>query len=327
MKELFRVSNLTTVFDTSKGAVKAVDNISFHINEGEILGIVGESGSGKSITALSIMGLVPKPPGRIAAGRVDFSGRDLLKCKESELIKIRGNEISMIFQEPMTSLNPVHSIGQQVDEALLLHRKISKKEARKATIESLKTVGIPRSEQIVNEYPHNLSGGMKQRVMIAMAMACEPKLLIADEPTTALDVTIQAQILDLIKRLQQEKKLSVMLVTHDLGVVAEICQRVVVMYAGQIVEESSVEEIFVNPVHPYTIGLMNCIPNLSQEKEFLETILGQLTNHSELGEGCLFAPRCYKVKSRCFLSSPSLLSLNDNPDHSYRCWHPGKGDK
>lgn len=321
---LLEVNDLRTVFDTSEGEIVAVDDVSFHIDEGEMIGIVGESGSGKSITSLSVMGLVPNPPGRIDNGEILFMGRDMRKYSESELTNIRGNEISMIFQEPMTSLNPAYTIGKQLDEAVLLHRSISKKEARQHSIQLLNIVGIPRSEQLVNEYPHKLSGGMRQRVMIAIAMACDPKLLIADEPTTALDVTIQAQILELMKKLQKEKGLSVMLITHDLGVVAETCERVIVMYAGQVVEKSSVKEIFLHPKHPYTIGLMQSIPKLSEEQEYLSSIPGQVAAPLELGEGCRFASRCYKAEKKCHEELPPLFTAEEDSQHRYRCWFPEK---
>lgn len=324
MARILEVNNLRTVFDTSQGEVIAIDDISFYINDGEMVGIVGESGSGKSITSLSIIRLIPTPPGRIASGEVKFMDQDLFQLSESSMRKLRGNEISMIFQEPMTSLNPVYTIGRQIDEALLLHRSVSKKEARERTIELLDMVGIPRSEELVHEYPHKLSGGMRQRVMIAMAMACEPKLLIADEPTTALDVTIQAQILQLMKDLQQEKGLSVMLITHDLGVVAETCQRVIVMYAGQIVEEATVKNIFLSPKHPYTVGLMKSIPKLSEEKEYLESIPGQVPGPFEFGKGCRFSSRCYKAEKKCFDELPPLIFSNTDETHRYRCWFPEK---
>ncbi|MGM8212912.1 ABC transporter ATP-binding protein [Virgibacillus sp. W0430] len=324
MSDLLSIQALETTFFTAEGNITAVDQVSFDLKKGEIVGIVGESGSGKSITSLSIMGLVPSPPGKITGGKILYKGKDLRKLKEEDLRKLRGKEIAMIFQEPMTSLNPVYTIGYQLDEAIMLHERLDKKTIRNRSIELLNLVGIPRAEEIVKEYPHQLSGGMRQRVMIAMAMACNPDLLIADEPTTALDVTIQAQILELLKKLQAEKGLSVLLITHDLGVVAESCQYVLVMYAGQIVEKANVKDIFLNPQHPYTIGLMKSIPKISGDKGALYSIPGHVVNPLEEIKGCRFAERCAKATETCFNELPPLTSLNEESEHYYRCWYPGK---
>jgi peptide/nickel transport system ATP-binding protein len=316
---VLKVKDLKTVFRNGGKDVAVVNGIDFTVNEGEIVGIVGESGCGKSMTSLSIMGLVPSPHGRVSEGSIRFMDRDLLEMKESEMRKIRGGEIAMIFQEPMTSLNPAYTIGRQIDEMILLHQDVSKKEARKRTIELLKRVSIPRAEEIVNEYPHQLSGGMRQRVMIAMAMACNPKLLIADEPTTALDVTIQAQILDLMRNLQKETGSSIILITHDLGIVAETCQRVIVMYAGQIVEEGSVIEIFKNPTHPYTKGLLNSIPKIHEQRDILDTIPGSLPSPDEIPDGCRFATRCAVVQEACWKEQPALRAVHEEAGHRCRC--------
>jgi peptide/nickel transport system ATP-binding protein len=316
---VLEVSGLKTVFENNNRQVSVVNGVDFTVYEGEIVGIVGESGCGKSMTSLSIMSLLPQPYGKIAKGSIKYMGRNLVDMTEKEMRKIRGGEISMIFQEPMTSLNPAYSIGKQIDEMILLHEPVNKKEARRRTIELLKRVSIPRSEEIVNEFPHQLSGGMRQRVMIAIAMACNPKLLIADEPTTALDVTIQAQILELMKNLQQETGSSIILITHDLGVVAETCQRVMVMYAGQIVEEGPVLEIFKNPSHPYTKGLLNSIPKLHEQVEMLEAIPGSVPSPSELQKGCSFASRCSFVEDRCLNEQPNLKEVSGNTDHRSRC--------
>lgn len=261
------VKELRTSFISSDGEIPAVDNISFAVNKGEILGIVGESGCGKSVTSLSIMKLIPQPPGKIVGGEILLNGEDLVPATEKRMRQIRGNDIAMIFQEPMTSLNPLFTIGNQLVEGIILHKKVSKKAAFKIGVEMLKLVGLPRAEQIMKEFPHQLSGGMRQRVMIAMALSCDPKLLIADEPTTALDVTIQAQILSLMKDLNKKLDTAIIMITHDLGVVAEVCQRVLVMYAGKVVEEASVSEIFKNPKHPYTIGLLQSVPDVREKKK------------------------------------------------------------
>lgn len=314
---VLKVNGLKTSFFTDDGEVPAVNDIDFHVNPGEILGIVGESGCGKSVTSLSIMGLVPSP-GKIIGGEVLFKDEDLTKASERRMRHIRGNEIAMIFQEPMTSLNPVFMIGDQLIEGLRLHKKISKKQARKQAVDLLKLVGMPRAEQLIDEYPHQLSGGMRQRVMIAMAMACEPELLIADEPTTALDVTIQAQILDLMKRLNEELEKSIILITHDLGVVAEVCDRIVVMYAGKVVEEGSTRTIFKNPQHPYTEGLIRSVPDMREKKERLYSIPGNVPKPGVLKHGCHFAPRCEHAFDRCASDNPQLIETEEG--HQVRCF-------
>jgi oligopeptide/dipeptide ABC transporter ATP-binding protein len=320
---LLEVRHLKTTFTTDDGTVTAIDDISFTIEKGQTLGLVGESGCGKSVTSLSIMRLIPQPPGKIAAGEILFSGQDLLKLTESEMRKIRGNDIAMVFQEPMTSLNPVFTIGNQIEEAIRLHqRDLNRKQARAKTIEMLKLVGIPESEKRVDEYPHQLSGGMRQRVMIAMALSCNPRLLIADEPTTALDVTIQAQILDLIRKLQREFEASMLLITHDLGVVAETCDHVAVMYAGKIVEYGSVDDIFYRPKHHYTRGLLRSIPHFEsgQRLQKLETIAGIVPSLNQLPPGCRFQDRCPAVQGDCRLSEPALHE--HGPGHTAACFHP-----
>ncbi|MEC9488170.1 MAG: ABC transporter ATP-binding protein, partial [Halanaerobium sp.] len=289
---LIEVRGLQTYFYTEDGVVKAVDGVDFEIYKGETLGVVGESGCGKSVTSLSIMRLIPNPPGKIVGGDILFEGDSLLKKSESEMRKIRGNDISMIFQEPMTSLNPVYTVGDQIAEAIILHQKVSKKEAIERAVEMLRKVGIPLPEQRVNEYPHQLSGGMRQRVMIAMALSCNPKMLIADEPTTALDVTIQAQILELMNELKNEFDASIMMITHDLGVIAEVADRVAVMYAGKIVEYSDAVSIFKNPKHPYTWGLLKSIPRLDKTTERLMNIEGVVPNPLFFPDGCKFHTRC-----------------------------------
>lgn len=292
---LLEVSNLRTQFPTRAGLVKSVDGVSFAIGEGELVALVGESGCGKSITALSIMRLIAKP-GRIASGTIRFKGEELTTASEDRMREIRGNDIAMIFQDPMTSLNPVYTVGEQIAEALRLHRKLDKKAAWQAAIEAMREVSIPSPERRVNDYPHQLSGGMRQRVMIAMALACGPELLIADEPTTALDVTIQAQILELLNELRRTRNLAILLITHDLGVVAEVADRVCVMYTGKIVEESGVDELFANPKHPYTQGLLRSVPKLTVTgvagSERLQTIQGTVPSPTNLPYGCHFAPRC-----------------------------------
>jgi peptide/nickel transport system ATP-binding protein len=302
MSHLLEVSHLQTHFPTRAGLVRAVNDVSFHIKEGELLGLVGESGCGKSITALSIMRLIAEP-GRIAGGSIMFRGEELTTASDARLRQIRGNDIAMIFQDPMTSLNPVFTVGEQIAEALRLHRKLDKRAARAAAIESMKEVSIPSPDRRADDYPHQLSGGMRQRVMIAMALACDPELLIADEPTTALDVTIQAQILELLDGLRRTRKLSVLLITHDLGVVAETADRVCVMYTGKIVEESGVAELFERPKHPYTQGLLRSVPKLSADHikkvKRLETIDGTVPSPTDLPPGCHFAPRCEFRMDRC----------------------------
>src|SRR3712207_589219 len=302
MPYLLEVINLQTHFPTRGGLVRAVDGVSFHLDEGELLGLVGESGCGKSITALSVMRLIAAP-GRVVGGEIRFDGEDLLKAPEERLREIRGDDIAMIFQDPMTSLNPVYTVGEQIAEALRLHRKLNRAQAREAAVAAMREVAIPDPGRRVDDYPHQLSGGMRQRVMIAMALACDPKLLIADEPTTALDVTIQAQILELIDELRRTRNLAVLLITHDLGVVAEVADRVAVMYTGRIVEESPVGELFARPKHPYTEGLLRSVPKLTLEdvekKERLETIEGIVPSPTALPTGCHFAPRCPHRMPRC----------------------------
>ncbi|MBV9833809.1 MAG: ABC transporter ATP-binding protein [Alphaproteobacteria bacterium] len=323
------VDGLTTWFYTRRGIVKAVDNVSFHVRRGETLAIVGESGCGKSITALSVIRLIPTPPGRIVSGSVKLNGVDLVQLDEAAMRDVRGNQISMIFQEPMTSLNPVMTVGRQVSEALRLHQNLSKADAMARAIEMLNKVKIPEAEQRAKEYPHQLSGGMRQRVMIAMALACNPEVLIADEPTTALDVTIQAQILQLIVELQRDLGAAVMLITHDLGVVAETAQRVVVMYAGRKVEEAEVADLFKQPLHPYTRGLMGSIPRLglmrgeeTETGERLQEIVGTVPPLNDLPPGCHFAPRCPLADDRCRAEYPPYVE--HVPSHWAACWHAGE---
>ncbi len=317
MNELLKVENLKTYFFTYEGTVKAVDGISFSINRGETLGLVGESGCGKSVTALSIMRLIPHPPGRIVSGEIYSEGKNLLKYNEKEMRNIRGRKISMIFQEPMTSLDPVFTIGHEIKEAVRLHSSVNKKDARDKTIETLRVVGMPDAEKRINNYPHELSGGMRQRAMIAMALCCNPALLIADEPTTALDVTIQAQILRLINELKDEFDASVLLITHDLGVVAEMCDRVAVMYAGHIVEHTDIDTIFRNPLHPYTKGLNKSIPRLDADVERLETIKGLVPNLLDVPSGCPFHPRCSYRSEKCMKEMPELKDAENN--HLVKC--------
>jgi oligopeptide transport system ATP-binding protein len=319
MEPLLEVRNLRTEFVTQEGIVHAVNGISYTLHEGEALGIVGESGCGKSVSALSLMRLVPSPPGRIVSGEVLFEGRDLLKLKDEEMRRIRGNKIAMIFQDPMTSLNPVLTIGRQISEALELHKGLDRRAARKRTIELLEMVGIPSARTRVDDYPHQFSGGMRQRVMIAMAISCEPRLLIADEPTTALDVTIQAQILDLINRLRRELGMALILITHDLGVVAGVCDRIAVMYAGYIVEEASAEDLFSDPRHPYTLGLLRSVPRIDQpRRERLIPIEGFPPDLIYLPQGCPFVPRCAYAVERCELENPALRPVA--PGHRVACW-------
>jgi peptide/nickel transport system ATP-binding protein len=317
---LLDIKGLKTYFFTRKGVVKAVDGVDLSLNEGETLGLVGESGCGKTVTALSVMRLIPEPMGQITEGSIYFEERDLVKATEGEMRKIRGNRISMIFQEPMTSLNPVLKVGEQITEAIQLHQGLSKKEAWDQSTEMLRTVGIPSPESRVNEYPHQMSGGMRQRVMIAMALSCRPRLMIADEPTTALDVTIQAQILDLINRLKERVGSAILLITHNLGVVVEVAQYVGVMYAGYIVEYADVIHLFKQPKHPYTVGLFQSIPKKRgpQKRERLQAIPGLVPDLLELPNGCKFQDRCSRVFKRCRAEDPPLLNLGDN--HQVRCW-------
>lgn len=314
---LLKVKNLRTYFYSSKREIKAVDGVDFELKQGETLGIVGESGCGKSITSLSLMRLVPEPPGKIMADEILFNGENLIEKSEEEMRQIRGNQISMIFQEPMTSLNPVFSVGEQIAEAIRIHQKLGRKEAWNKAVDMLRLVGIPSPEKRAKQEPHELSGGMRQRVMIAMALSCNPSLLIADEPTTALDVTIQAQILDLLKNLQQEFNSSVIMITHDLGVVAETCDRVLVMYAGRVVEDTDVDSLFDEPLHPYTKGLLQSIPRADQDSEELYAIKGTVPAPDNLPEGCRFAPRCPIAKDICHRKIPDLVSVDKR---SVRCF-------
>lgn len=307
---ILQVEDLKTFFHTDGGLVKAVNGVSFEIEKGKTLGIVGESGCGKSITSLSIMGLLEIPPAEIAGGRIIFEGEDLLKKNEEEMRKIRGRKIAMIFQEPMTSLNPVYTVGQQIMEAILLHENVTKREAKKRGIEMLNMVRIPLPEKRFDEYPHQLSGGMRQRVMIAMALCCNPELLICDEPTTALDVTIQAQILELINHLKKVTGTSVMMITHDLGVIAEVADDVMVMYAGRVVEHATCDQIFEKQMHPYTHGLMNCIPRLDgDDSKELSVIKGMVPSFDEMPEGCAFCPRCPEARDICAARMPDLIEV------------------
>lgn len=325
-KVLLDVKGLETTFFTDNGAVKAVDNIHFHVHEGEVLGIVGESGCGKSVTSLSIMGLIPSPPGKITAGEILLAGKDLSKLSDKEMRAVRGKDVAMIFQEPMTSLNPLFTIGNQLVEAIRIHNKSwSKKQARARAVEIMKLVGLPRTEELIDEYPHQLSGGMRQRVMIAMALVCDPKVLIADEPTTALDVTIQAQILKLMRELNERLNTAIVLITHDLGVVAETCERVLVMYAGQVVEEAPVNEIFKNPQHPYTKGLIQSVPDMRFKKDSLYSIPGNVPKPGSITTGCRFAPRCEFAMQRCVSETPPLYRTSDV--HQARCFLVEEGAK
>ncbi len=318
MSKLLEIKNLKTYFKTDDGIAKAVDDVSYSIDKNETLGLVGESGCGKSVTALSIMRLIPQPPGFYAGGEILFDGKNLLKLSEDEMRKIRGNRISMIFQEPMTSLNPVYTCGSQIAEAIELHQKLSKKDARDKAIEMLNLVGIPSPAQRFDEYPHQLSGGMRQRVMIAMALSCNPAFLLADEPTTALDVTVQAQILELIKKLQQELGMGVIMITHDLGVIAEVSDNVAVMYASKIVEYGSAVQIFENPLHPYTQGLMKSIPRIGQHAERLNVIEGSVPPPTHFPKGCHFCTRCEFADDKCWNEKPDLVEYETG--HIAACW-------
>lgn len=326
-EKILEVKNLETSFRIDEGVIKAIAGVSFDVYKGKTLGIVGESGCGKSVTSLSIMRLIPNPPGKITGGEILYKGKNLLDLDASAMRKIRGNEISMIFQEPMTSLNPVFTIGNQLIEAISLHQDLNKKQRREKAIEMLKLVGMPSPESRIDDYPHQLSGGMRQRVMIAMALSCNPQVLIADEPTTALDVTIQAQILELLRELQDRVGMAMIMITHDLGVVAEVCDDVMVMYAGKIAEQGTVEEIFKNPKHPYTRGLLNSIPMLSNDptgkvkKKRLETIPGIVPNMLDLPTGCRFQDRCSYVIDACRQAEPELRVIKDDQHlpHAIRC--------
>ncbi|MDP4080612.1 MAG: ABC transporter ATP-binding protein [Bacillota bacterium] len=324
MSALLEVNDLKTYFFRKKQPIPAVDGVDFSIKKGETVALVGESGSGKSITSLSIMGLVEGSGGKIMSGSIKLEGQDLVTYKEQDLCKIRGNEISMIFQEPMTSLNPVLTIGEQITEVLIYHKKLSKKEAAKKAVELLKLVGFSRAGELMKEYPHRLSGGMRQRVMIAIALSCNPKLLIADEPTTALDVTIQAQVLELMKDLCDKFDTSILLITHDLGVVSEIADRVIVMYCGQVVENATVDELFDEPLHPYTKGLLNSIPVIEGSIEKLTAIKGNVPTPDNLPAGCRFAPRCPSAGDKCWGAQPDLKTRPDG--RSVRCFLYEEGE-
>ena len=322
MRPILSVEDLHVEFHTYAGTVHAVNGVDFHLNAGETIGIVGESGSGKSVTLNALMGLIPSPPGKVTAGKADFQGQDLLSMPENQLRKIRGNSISMIFQDPMTSLNPVLTIGFQLQEPLLIHRSMSAREAKEQAISLLNQVGISDPEVRLKQYPHQLSGGMRQRVMIAMALACEPIILFADEPTTALDVTVQAQIIDLLKKLNREMNMAIVLITHDLGVVAGLCSRVLVMYAGQLVESSPVESLYSQPLHPYTFSLLRSLPLTSSAGKRLHVIEGQPPDLFSLPQGCSFFPRCQFALDICETEPPPLFPLPG--ERLSRCWlnHP-----
>ncbi len=318
MEYLLEVKNLKTYFYTEDGTVPAVDGVSFSVRPGEVLGILGESGCGKSVASLSLTRLIPQPPGEITVDYIKFDGKELSTMSGRELRKIRGNDIAMIFQEPMTSLNPVFTIGNQIGEAIKLHQGLNEAQARARCIEMLHLVGIPRPEHVIFEYPHTLSGGMRQRAMIAMALSCNPKLLIADEPTTALDVTIQAQILELMRGLKEKLNTAIMLITHDLGIVAEMAEHVVVMYAGKVVENTDILTLFKEPLHPYTIGLINSKPKLEDEMERLDAIPGSVPNPLQMPGGCYFHPRCSRVMDICREKMPEEIEVK--PGHTVRCW-------
>lgn len=318
MEKLLKVKELTTEFATEQGVAKAVDRVSFEIGKGEMVGLVGESGCGKSVTALSIMRLVSGPQGRIAGGSVRFNGKELLSLTEKEMRKIRGNDISIIFQEPLTSLNPVFTCGEQIREAIALHQSLGRRDSRRKAVEMLRLVRIPDPEKRYGNYPHQMSGGMRQRVMIAMALSCQPQLLIADEPSTALDVSVQAQIIELILDLRKTLGMAVLLITHDLAVVAQTVEKVLVMYAGAIVEKAPVNELFARPMHPYTEGLMACIPRLNAPVDRLAVIPGNVPDPVNLPAGCRFSDRCPKREERCFRQEPPVFRVGE--EHFSRCW-------
>ena len=320
---VLEVKNLHTYFYTDSGVVKSVDGVDFELKEGSTLGIVGESGSGKSVTSLSIMGLLTGTTGKITEGEILLEGKDIAHISEEEKRKLRGSQISMIFQDPMTSLNPVMKIGKQLTECILQHQDISKEEAYKKAEDMLRKTGVPRVEHMMKEYPFQLSGGQRQRVMIAMALVCRPKILIADEPTTALDVTIQAQILDLMNELKKDIGTSILFITHDLGVVAEVCDEVVVMYCGRVVEKADVRSLFAHPTHPYTNGLLNSIPKLGETVEELEAIPGNVPNPKYMPKGCKFAPRCGHATQKCMEEEPGFYQVEEG--HVCRCWLCEKG--
>lgn len=322
---ILEIKDLCVQFKTAEGVVQAVNHLNYSLHKGEKLGIVGESGSGKSVSSLGVMRLIPNPPGEITGGQILYKGKDLVQASESEMQKIRGNEISMIFQEPMTSLNPIIRCGKQIAESLQLHRGMKKKEAFAEAVSLMKAVGIANPAVRAQEYPHQMSGGMRQRVMIAMALACRPQILIADEPTTALDVTIQAQILDLIREMNEEMDTSVLFITHDLGVVSELCDTVIVMYTGRIVEQAPVRELFREPKHPYTEGLLAAIPRITKERDSLVAIEGMVPNPTEKIEGCSFSPRCPYATEQCRKAEPPEIILSEV--RRVRCWrYAGQGE-
>ena len=317
-EKLLEIKDLCVEFKTVEGTVKAVNHLNYTLHKGEKLGIVGESGSGKSVSSLGIMQLIPNPPGKITEGEILYKGKYLVKVSEKEMQHIRGNEISMIFQEPMTSLNPIIKCGKQIAESLRLHRGLNKKDAMKEAVHMMRAVGIANPEVRAHEYPHQMSGGMRQRVMIAMALACQPQILIADEPTTALDVTIQAQILDLIRDLNKRMNTSVLFITHDLGVISELCDTVIVMYTGHIVEQAPVRDLFKDPKHPYTIGLLSAIPRITKDRPPLSTIEGMVPNPTERIEGCSFWPRCPHATEKCRKTEPPVVHISE--ERQVRCW-------
>ena len=317
-KKLLEIQNLSVQYEVNKVVVQAVNSLDLSVNEGECVGLVGETGAGNTTTALSIMGLIPNPPGRIVSGSIKYEGEELIVAREKRLRQIRGREISMIFQDPMTSLNPVLKVGDQIMEVILLHEKMTKAEATVKAQKMLEMVGIPANRY--EEYPHQFSGGMKQRVMIACALACNPHLLIADEPTTALDVTIQAQVLELIADLKKNFNTAMLMITHDLGVVGEVCDKVAVMYAGSIVEKGSVREVYKHTLHPYTQGLFDSLPNLDEDTDRLKPIAGMMPDPSNLPKGCAFAPRCPKATERCLQERPAAIEMR--PDHFVACFNP-----
>ena len=317
---ILRISGLQTHFFTREGIIKAVDGVDLAVGRGEVLGLVGESGCGKSVTALSILRLVPSPPGKIVGGRIEFMGQNLLELGSKEMRKVRGAQISMIFQDPLTALNPVLTVGFQIAEVFRFHRGMDRVKRLLAAVKMLRSTEIPSSEERVKQYPHEMSGGLRQRVMIAMGLACEPRLLIADEPTTALDVTVQAQVLKLIKKLCRERQTAVILITHDMGVIANMCQKVAVMYAGRVVEHADVFTVFRTPAHPYTHGLLRCLPKVDQKQKRLYSIEGQPPRLTHLPEGCAFAPRCSRTAERCRREAPPLTAVAAS--HQVRCHFP-----
>ena len=324
-ERLLDVQNLEMTFFTDEGAIKAVDGLSFELHEGETLAIVGESGCGKTVTSLSLLRLIPYPPGKITGGRIFYRDTALLELKEKDMRKIRGNAISMIFQEPMTSLNPVFTVGKQIMESLQYHQEMTKQQARERAVEMIQLVGIPMPEKCIANYPHQLSGGMRQRVMIAMALACNPRILIADEPTTALDVTIQAQILRLMMELKKKINTSIILITHDFGVVAQIADRVMVMYAGEAVEYGDVRSIFKNPLHPYTKGLLRSLPKIREDQEKLYNIKGSVPSPKNYPAGCRFSPRCEQATERCIAQKPDLSGISAGRQVRCRLYERGDG--